>query len=79
MLGQIRQEFSERFKVSSAVVRGQYNLEITDVRLTDEGFYECTDRAGLGESVKARLSVTPKPTHQQTTGSNVFSINSKYI
>ena len=68
-LGIIHQEFRQRFSISSAV-RGQYDLIIIDVQLADEGFYECKDRAGLGESAKAHLTVRPKITSQETTPGN---------
>ena len=69
-LGQIHQDFRQRFAVSPAI-RGQYNLEITNVQLADEGIYECIDRTGNhSESVKARLSIRPKCTAPQTPGSN---------
>lgn len=70
-LGQIHQEFRQRFKVSPAD-KGQYDLVIINVQLADGGFYECKDRAGLGQSVKANLSVMPRITSQQTTGNSVL-------
>jgi len=81
-LGQIHQEFRQRCEVEPAV-KGHYNLVIANVQLTDEGLYECKDRAGLGESKKAYLSVRSKITFQQTPGNHVLLIslrcvNSKY-
>jgi len=70
-LGQIHQKLRRRFRVSPAV-RGQYNLAIISVRSDDQGFYECKDRAGIGKSAKAFLSVRPKIAAQQTPGNSVL-------
>jgi len=76
-LGQIHEDFRRRIKVSPAV-RGQYNLIINNVQLSDQGIYECRDRAGLGESVKAYLSVRPEITSQHTPGNNIYLIIPRY-
>jgi len=69
-LGEIHQKFRQRFEVSSAV-EGHYDLVITNIQLADEGFYECEDEAGLGESEQAYLSVRPEITSEQTSGNHV--------
>ena len=65
-LDEIHEKFRQRFNVSPAL-HGRYNLIIRNVHLSDDGWYECKDRAGIGESATAHVSVT-EITFQQTTG-----------
>ena len=50
----------ERFEVLPAA-EGRYDLLISNTQLSDEGIYECRERAGHGQTVVAYLSVKQLP------------------
>lgn len=49
--------YDSRFRIITDEAFGQFDLEITSVRLEDSGRYRCIDREGQGERREAELIV----------------------
>ena len=54
----------------------RYDLHIKSVSDQDEGLYTCVDKAGIGDSASATLSVLPRVTTQRRRTIRLFQTTS---